>query len=347
MGSRTATRGGRASAGASAAAGGGRAPGAPPGVGAAAGRAPAPRWGIASFPAIGTTARVLVTAAQRLGDAVEVVRSQLEQLDDVASRFRADSEVAGLASGRPTAASPLLLDLVQAALRAARVTGGAVDPTVGGALAGLGYDRDFPAVPAESAGPLVIRRVPGWWAVEVDPDAGTVRVPAGVVLDLGATAKAYAADLAAAAVAAEIGGGVVVGLGGDIATSGPAPDGFWRVRVQDGADQPGTTITLPEGNAIATSSILRRRWRRGSHVLHHIVDPHTGLPAVPVWRTVTAAAADCVTANTATTAALVRGPAAPSYLAGTGLPARLVAADGRVLTVGRWPRRQQHVGAAA
>ena len=84
---------------------------------------PQPRWGIASFPAIGTTARVLVTSAQRLGDAVEAVSAQLEQLDDVASRFRADSEVAGLASGQPTAVSPLLLDLVQAALRAARRLG--------------------------------------------------------------------------------------------------------------------------------------------------------------------------------------------------------------------------------
>jgi thiamine biosynthesis lipoprotein len=184
---------------------------------------PEPRWGIASFPAIGTTARVLVTTAQRLGDAVEVVSAQLEQLDEVASRFRADSEVAGLASGRPTAVSPLLLALVQAALRAARVTGGAVDPTVGGALSGLGYDRDFPAVPAESAGPLVVRRVPGWWAVEVDPDAGTVRVPAGVVLDLGATAKAYAADRAARDAAAAAGCGVLVSLGGDVAVAGGGP----------------------------------------------------------------------------------------------------------------------------
>jgi thiamine biosynthesis lipoprotein len=119
--------------------------------------------------------------------------------------------------------SPLLLALVQAALRAARVTGGAVDPTVGGALSGLGYDRDFPAVPAESAGPLVIRRVPGWWAVEVDPDAGTVRVPAGVVLDLGATAKAYAADRAARDAAAAAGCGVLVSLGGDIAVAGSGP----------------------------------------------------------------------------------------------------------------------------
>src|SRR5690349_8462866 len=109
------------------------------------------RYGDATWPAIGTTARVLVTEAQRLGDAVELVATQLERLDAAASRFRADSEVCALASGRPTRVSPLLLSLVRAAVRAARLTGGAVDPTLGAGLAALGYDRDFTAVPADSA----------------------------------------------------------------------------------------------------------------------------------------------------------------------------------------------------
>jgi len=302
----------------------------------------------ADWPVWSTAARLIVTEDDRLDEARTIVQDLLARIDKACSRFRPDSELAEVqrAGGRPVPVSPLLADLVRQALRAAARTDGDVDPTIGAWLCELGYDRDLGDLPENTAAPRVsVHLAPDWRQVTLEDDVLTV--PAGVLLDLGATAKAYAADLAAAAVAAEIGGGVVVGLGGDIATSGPAPDGFWRVRVQDGADQPGTTITLPAGNAIATSSILRRRWRRGSHVLHHIVDPHTGLPAVPVWRTVTAAAADCVTANTATPAALVRGPAAPSYLAGTGLPARLVAADGHVLTVGRWPRRQQPVGAAA
>ena len=297
---------------------------------------PEPRWGIASFPAIGTTARVLVTTAQRLGDAVEVVSAQLEQLDEVASRFRADSEVAGLASGRPTAVSPLLLALVEAALRAARVTGGAVDPTVGGALSGLGYDRDFPAVPAESAGPLVVRRVPGWWAVEVDPDAGTVRVPAGVVLDLGATAKAYAADRAARDAAAAAGCGVLVSLGGDVAVAGGGPPGGWTVRLAD--DAAATDPDLPavriRTGGLATSSTAVRHWRRGGVGLHHIVDPVTGLPADTPWRTVSVAAASCLDAQIAATATMVRGL---DWLVPTGLPARLVGTDGTVRAVGGWP----------
>lgn len=319
---------------------GGRALRVPPAFGGAAGAAAGeqcePRWGIASFPAIGTTARVLVTTAQRLGDAVEVVSSQLEQLDDVASRFRADSEVAGLASGRPTAVSPLLLGLVRAALRAARLTGGAVDPTVGGALSGLGYDRDFPAVPAESAGPLVVRRVPGWWAVEVDEDAGTVQVPAGVVLDLGATAKAYAADRAARDAAAAAGCGVLVSLGGDVSVAGACPTGGWTVRLADDANDsdPDLPSVRIRTGGLATSSTAVRHWRRGGVGLHHILDPVTGLPADTPWRTVSVAAASCLDAQIAATATMVRGL---DWLVPTRLPARLVGHDGTVLTVGGWP----------
>jgi thiamine biosynthesis lipoprotein len=306
-------------------------------VTAARGRpAAAPRWGIASFPAIGTTARVLVTQAQRLGDAVEVVSAQLEQLDVTASRFRADSEVAAIATGTPARVSPLLLSLVQAALRAARVTGGAVDPTVGGSLAALGYDRDFTAVPADSGAALLVRRAPGWSAVEVDPAAGTVRVPAGVVLDLGATAKAYAADRAAADAAAAAGCGVLVSLGGDVAVAGACPPDGWTVRLADdsaasGADLPSVRIRT---GGLATSSTEVRRWRRGGVGVHHIVDPVTGLPADSPWRTVSVAAASCLDAQIAATATMVRGLA---WLAPTGLPARLVGTGGDVRTVGGWP----------
>jgi thiamine biosynthesis lipoprotein ApbE len=297
---------------------------------------PAPRWGIASFPAIGTTVRVLVTESVRLGDAVQVVNPQLDQLDAAASRFRADSEVTALASGRPTRVSPLLLALVRAALRAARLTDGAVDPTVGGALSALGYDRDFPAVPAESAGPLVVRHVPGWQAVEVDPTAGTVRVPAGVVLDLGATAKAYAADRAARDAAAAAGCGVLVSLGGDVAVAGACPPAGWTVRLADdsaaaGPDLPSVRI---RSGGLATSSTAVRRWRRGGVGLHHIVDPLTGLPADTPWRTVSVAAGSCLDAQIAATATMVRGL---DWLAPTGLPARLVAPGGDVRTVGGWP----------
>jgi thiamine biosynthesis lipoprotein len=168
-------------------------------------------------------------------------------------------------------------------------------------------------------------------------DGHLLTVPAGVRLDLGATAKAYAADLAAARVATRLGVGVLVSLGGDIATAADAPPGGWQILVRDRPGDPQCTVAVPAGTAVATSSTVSRRWSRGGFPRHHIVNPRTGQPAEPVWRTATAAAARCVDANTATTAALVRGAAAVSWLRRTGLPSRLVGADLRVVTVNGWP----------
>jgi thiamine biosynthesis lipoprotein len=99
-------------------------------------------------------------------------------------------------------------------------------------------------------------------------------------------------------------------------------------------------VSLPAGAAIATSSTVGRSWRRGGRVLHHIVDPATGQPAAPVWRSVTVAAGSCGHANTVTTAAVVRGRAAFEWVQGLGLPARFLDADGRVHLTDGWPREE-------
>ncbi len=294
-----------------------------------------------TFPALGTTA-TLVAAGGGHDRAVAVLREELQAIDLACSRFRADSELARVnrAAGRPVAVSELFLEALDAAVRAARLTGGLVDPTVGTALRVLGYDRDFPAVaPAGPALNFRLRPVPGWTALTVDRQRHRVTVPAGVELDFGATAKALCADRAARRAGRESGGGVLVSLGGDIAVSGPAPDGGWPVGVTDDHSEPlgrgGCTVAISSGG-LATSSTAVRRWRRGEAELHHLVDPRTGGSAAPFWRTVTVAAGSCLDANTASCAALVMGPAAGTWLAERSLPARLVRTDGEVVTVGGW-----------
>jgi thiamine biosynthesis lipoprotein len=172
-------------------------------------------------------------------------------------------------------------------------------------------------------------------------DRATLRIPVGVKLDLGATAKAWAADRSSRAVHDATGCGVLVSLGGDISTAGPSPAPGWRIHVTDdhrsAPDAPDQTISIAAGG-IATSSTTVRRWRHDGRTMHHIIDPSTGGPVVDVWRTVSVAAIDCVDANIAATAAIVRGSRAPEWLAGLRLPARLVGRDGDVLTVGSWPR---------
>jgi thiamine biosynthesis lipoprotein len=299
----------------------------------------------ATWRALGTLVQLVVTEPGSLPGARRLLDDDLAAVDAACSRFRADSELRSLAAGRNTI-SPLLAEAVAVALRAARLTGGDVDPTVGAAMSAAGYDRDFQQI--EPNGPplrLTVRQVPGWREVRLD--GRFLTLPEGVQLDLGATAKAWAADRSAARIATRTGCGVLVSLGGDIATAGPAPDGTpdtpgaWEVAIQDrpgDADATATSVTLPAGSALATSSTNSRTWQAASGTLHHILDPRSLRPAVPVWRYVSVAARRCVDANTASTAALVRGHAAAAWPSEVGLAARLVAADGQVVRVGGWPR---------
>jgi thiamine biosynthesis lipoprotein len=296
--------------------------------------------GTARWPALGTSASVVVADPGALPAARLAVEAELAAIDLACSRFRGDSDLSRLnaSAGRPVRVGPLLLEAITVALRAAALTDGIVDPTIGRALILAGYDRNF-AVLTDARRRLVARRVAGWRAVEVDEARSEVQVPRGVSLDLGATAKALAADRAAAVAAAAVPAvGVLVNLGGDIAVAGPPPAGGWPVRVADDhrapPEAPGQSLTLASGG-LATSSTTVRRWAPDAH---HIIDPRTGLPAVSRWRTVSIAAATCVDANIASTAAIVLGDDAPAWLAGRGLPARLVDHEGETVVLAGWPR---------
>jgi thiamine biosynthesis lipoprotein len=297
-----------------------------------------------SFPALGTTAAVTVADATALPAALAIVQQELRRIDETCSRFRDDSELALLnrSAGVSFVTSPLLLEAIAVALYAAARTDGDVDPTVGRSLGALGWDSDFTVVVARRGQTPRMRIVPaaGWQRVRLDRARSTVRIPAGVEIDLGATAKALAADRCARGVHSATGSSALVNLGGDIALAGPAPAGGWPIRVTDDhrsdATAEGQTIALT-GGGLATSSTTVRRWRTGNAEVHHIVDPRSGAPAAEVWRTVSVAARTCVEANCASTAAIVRGESAVAWLEGAGLPARLVRRDGTTVTTCGWP----------
>jgi thiamine biosynthesis lipoprotein len=299
-----------------------------------------------TFGVFGTTAVLLVTKPRLTGRARAIADQILASVDAAASRFRPDSELVKLNAAGHTdrPASATFISLLTTALRAARLTGGAVDPTCAAALAGLGYDRDFAEVQAAGDFPPrltgSVGPVPGWRSVHLDPASRQVRLEHGAQLDLGATAKAWAADTCAAEIAAQLDCGVLVSLGGDVAVAGQPPPGNWRIRVTDDhaapASAPGQTVTISSGG-LATSSTTVRAWKVGGRPVHHIIDPETGEPARSCWRTVTVAAGSCVDANTASTAAIIRGPAAPDWLHDLGLPARLVRLDGSAETTAGWP----------
>ena len=301
--------------------------------------------GIADGRALGCALRLVLTRPDRLLAAKAAVDRILDGIDAAASRFRQDSELSQInaAPEREVLVSPLLGLAISEAMRGARLTGGAVDPTVGRAVRLSGYDMDFSAVASVGAAiNLVAEAVPGWRAVRYDQRTRALWLPRGVELDLGSTAKALAADLSAAAAleAAGGGGGVLVSLGGDIAVAGEAPPGGWTVQVSEDStadiSEMEATIAITRGG-VATSSTTVRRWTRGAVELHHIIDPVTGLPASGPWRTVTVVAGTCVDANIASTAGIVMGDGALVWLEAQHLPARLVRRDGAHETTALWP----------
>ena len=178
--------------------------------------------------------------------AVDAVRGWVDAVDAAASTYRSDSEITALndSGGAPFPVGPLLAEALRVALRAADISSGAVDPTVGTIT-----------LSAAAAVPTVVRKGTYRDVTITDHEGvAVVSMPAGVRLDLGATAKAWAADRAAELAAAAADTGVLVSLSGDIAMSGPAPAGGWVVLVTDdhreGADSDNAiaqTVSLMAG----------------------------------------------------------------------------------------------------
>lgn len=294
----------------------------------------------ATFGALGTSVFVAVRRHHQLDRALALAREVLTDVDEVASRFRDDSDLTRVNArpGRWVEVDPLLVGAVDVACEAARQTDGLVSPLLGRALVQIGYDRDFAEIEDGRSGPPIEPDPPpldAWRAIRTDP-AGWVRIPEGTALDLGATGKAWAADLVAAVLTDRVEGSAVVSVGGDVRVA--APDGTpWPVAVSERPGAPADERAALVDGGLATSTTTVRRWTRHGVRRHHLLDPRTGLPAAGAWRTATAAGATCVAANTATTAAIVLGRTATDWLAARRVSARLVGRHGAVVRTGDWP----------
>lgn len=313
---------------------------------------------MARWRALGTYVVLIVADGSRLDEARRLAEHALGEVDRACSRFRDDSDLvrANAEAGSWVQVSPVLVEAVETALDAAAQTDGLVDPTLGLAMSAIGYDRDLaevqdrtqPSTAApSSAGPADLPSIPlrsaAWREVGTAP--GQVRVPEGVALDLGATGKAFAADRLAGVLADRLTLDCIVSLGGDVAIGAATGHQHpWKVAVSERPDgEVAQTLTLARGG-VATSTTVHRVWTHRGQAMHHLLDPTTGRPVARTWRTATVLADTCVAANTASTAALVLGERAPSWLHDRGVSARLVGEDGAVLTVGSWPGSAEGCG---
>jgi thiamine biosynthesis lipoprotein len=256
-----------------------------------------------------------------VGGATTAERREIERLfvdrDETFSRFRPHSELNRVndAVGTIVKISAPFAAMLELALRAARLTDGLVDPTIGAAIEAAGYDRDFSEL-TRSADPAEAAARGRWRSLRLRQTL--LHRPRGVRLDLNGVVKGKTVDEALAL----IDGDGFVSAGGDIAARG------------------AVDVALPDGGAVrllkgglATSSIAKRRWRRAGVWQHHLIDPRTGRPCETPWQQVTVSAATCVQADVAAKAALLLGDDGPRYLARHGLAGRFHPGEGGAVSV--------------
>ena len=236
-----------------------------------------------------------------------------EEWEQIFSRFRPDSDLNRLnaAAGQAVPVHPALFAVVQAALEAARWTGGLVVPSVLKSLQHAGYTVSFDRLTLDQPAPPEVAgwqtSLIGWQAVELDQHRQTIFLPAGVSLDLGGIAKGWAARQAVERL--QQFGPALVNAGGDLAASDFLNDGQpWLVDVADPLrdDEPLAQLALG-GGGIATSGVDYRRWQVGGAARHHIIDPRSGEPAVTDVISVTIVAPDVLQAEAAAKAVLIQG----------------------------------------
>ena len=162
----------------------------------------------------------------------------------------------------------------------------------------------------------------------------TVSLADGAMLDFGALAKGWAADLCRAEME-KAGVSGILSLGGNIQTVGSKPDGSdWLIGVQDPDDagRYALTLRLEGSKAVVTSGDYQRNFEQDGVRYCHILDPETLAPVRGSLRSVTIVADEGLLADGLSTALYVLGREEGEALrrAQGGFEAVWIEADGTV-----------------
>jgi thiamine biosynthesis lipoprotein len=263
-------------------------------------------WSMVVFRAMGSPCRIVAPTH----DLARYGQDLVLEFERTWSRFDPASEVCELNehAGRLTIVSPVTYELVSLAEHARRLTGGTFNPLMLDHLVEIGYDQSWEMVERIGIALPPARPVPDQ-PIELYPETSGIRIPSGTRFDPGGIGKGMTGDMVAAALLASGADAVQIELGGDVRVAGPSwTDGPWRIRLDDsdhGRPCPGT-ITLAAGG-VATSSVLRRRWRRGDVDVHHLLDAETGRSATSDLDAVTVVGPTLWWAEVIAKVALIRG----------------------------------------
>ncbi len=277
--------------------------------------------------------------------ALNRVQVLFDEMEKRLSRFSSDSELSRLnqSAGQKFKASPLLYEIVAAAVNSARLTGGIFDPTILHYLISAGYDRSFELL-------NIPRKAPGinskpyrytWNDVQLDPMTFSIYLPEGCSIDLGGIAKGWTLDRSGRYLGDFE--NFAVCAGGDIVVKGNQANGFaWTAGIEDPLNRkPFIGVLKLSDEAICTSTITQRQWKINNDLKHHLINPRTGFPSDSGVISATVIAGTAVLAETLSKAALILGPQHGICLIEKLKPARgmLVMQNGRRLYSSGFPKQ--------
>ncbi len=229
---------------------------------------------------MGSPSEILIDGAAEL---IPLGFTRLRQLEQTWSRFITDSELNRLHAwkGGWLECSEDLTNALQWCQRMHEETAGLFDPSIRSSLEQLGYDRTFAEIVEQSSRPdqhIAVGLPSGLAGLEID--GRRVRLASGLSIDLGGIGKGLAADIVANELIAAGANSAYVSLGGDIHAAGePVDDNGWLVPLIHPVSGEVIDHHRLFSGALVMSTVAIRRWTRGDHEYHHIIDPRTGKPA--------------------------------------------------------------------
>ena len=281
-------------------------------------------------------------AARAAAGHLDAAFAEMARVEALLDESSPSSSIAALNGGTKTTLDPETYAVLDEAVRVAKLSKGAFDPTA----AAYGDLWTFDAAAADGGTAADDRRAApskeqlagrrglvGWQDVVLDGAARTAQLRrAGARLSLAPVAKAYALDRAAAILAQRGVEDFLLTAGGDLVVRGKKGDKPWMIGVQD-PRAPDHFAALPaRAGAVATVGDYERFFFAGGARLHDVLDPKTGLPAAKV-RSVTVSGPEAVAAEAIARAAFVMGPKDGVALVERlkGVEAVMVTSDNRVL----------------
>ena len=220
----------------------------------------------------------------------------------------------------PVAIDDMTADVLAYALRVARESGGAFDPTIAPLMACWGFrGGKTPAAPPAADVLRAARQRTGWQHLRLTPraspeEAPTLRMLApGMQLDLGGIAKGYAVDRAFRALRERGENDFLINLAGNMRAHGrpETSRSGWRIGIRNPFAEGAWfgTLVLADGEGIATSGSYERFVVIDGVRHGHILDPRTGKPVAGMI-SVTVVATSGIEADALSTALFVLGPEA-------------------------------------